>query len=111
MPEKAVYSLTAKGEEEFERLMFEISAKSVNIYLDFNAVIVNLSSLSPDKQQMCITEIEANIKQLKAYQESNLLEKEHRSDIPATGKAVLQQQFMLTQAIEDFFLYCFGFRD
>ena len=101
MPEKAVYSLTAKGEEEFERLMFEISAKSVNIFLDFNAVIVNLSSLSLDKQHMCLAEIEANIRQLKAYQVSNLLEKENRPDIPATGKAVLQQQFMLTQAIED----------
>ena len=101
MPEKAVYSLTSKGEEEFERLMLEISTKSVNIYLDFNAVIVNLSSLSPDKQQICLSGIETNIKQLKACQEINLLEKENMPDIPETGKAVLQQQFMLTQAIEN----------
>ena len=46
MPEKAVYSLTRQGEQEFEKLMLEIAAKSINIYLDFNAVIVNLDSLS-----------------------------------------------------------------
>ena len=101
MPEKAVYSLTDEGEKEFEKLMFQIAAKSVNIYLDFNAVIVNLDSLPPEKQKICLTEIENNVKQLKAYQEENLREKENRSDIPETGKAVLQQQFLLTQAIEN----------
>ena len=30
-----------------------------------------------------------------------MLEKENRADIPETGKAVLRQQLMLTQAIED----------
>ena len=39
MPEKAVYSLTEAGESEFQRLMFEISSKPINIFLDFNAVI------------------------------------------------------------------------
>lgn len=101
MPEKAVYSLTDEGEKKFEKLMFEISAKSVNIYLDFNAAIVNLDSLPPEKQQICLTEIESNVKQLKTYQEENLRAKENRSDIPETGKAVLQQQFLLTQAIEN----------
>ena len=47
MPEKVIYSLTDAGEAEFERLMFEISEKPINIFLDFNAVIVNLDSLPP----------------------------------------------------------------
>ncbi|MBD5520307.1 MAG: PadR family transcriptional regulator [Lachnospiraceae bacterium] len=101
MPEKAVYSLTDKGEIEFEKLMFEIASKSVNIYLDFNAVIVNLDSLSPANQKICLTEIEKNVKLLKSYQEENLLKKENIPDIPKTGKAVLQQQYILTQAIEN----------
>ncbi len=101
MPEKAVYSLTDKGEKEFEKLMFEIASKSVNIYLDFNAVIVNLDSLSPENQKICLTEIEKNVKLLKSYQEENLLKKENIPDIPKTGKAVLQQQYILTQAIEN----------
>ena len=45
MPEKAVYSLTVAGEKEFEKLMLEISCKPINIFLDFNAVIVNLESM------------------------------------------------------------------
>lgn len=32
MPEKAIYSLTEAGEAEFERLMFEISGKPINIF-------------------------------------------------------------------------------
>ena len=54
MPEKVIYSLTDAGEAEFERLMFEISEKPINIFLDFNAVIVNLDSLPPEKQKSCI---------------------------------------------------------
>ena len=50
MPEKAIYSLTEAGEAEFERLMFEISGKPINIFLDFNAVIVNLDSLPPENK-------------------------------------------------------------
>lgn len=101
MPEKAVYALTDKGEKEFERLMLEISAKSVNIYLDFNAVIVNLDSLSPQDQKTCVENIEKNIKHLKAYLVENMNEKENMPNIPETGKAVMRQQFLLIQALED----------
>ena len=34
MPEKAVYSLTEAGEKEFERLMLEIAAQPIHIFLD-----------------------------------------------------------------------------
>lgn len=33
------------GKEEFEKRMFEISCKPINIFLNFNAVIVNLESM------------------------------------------------------------------
>ena len=62
MPEKAVYSLTEAGEKEFESLMLGISAQPVNIFLDFNAVIVNLHSLSPDKQQQCLKQYQSERK-------------------------------------------------
>ena len=39
---RQVYSLTEKGKQQFETLMLEISCKPINIFLDFNAVIVNL---------------------------------------------------------------------
>ncbi|MBD5549464.1 MAG: PadR family transcriptional regulator [Lachnospiraceae bacterium] len=100
MPEKAVYSLTDTGKKEFERLMLEISAKPIHIFLDFNAVIVNLDSLPPEIQQSCVTDIERNIKTLKTYLEENIHEKENIPEIPETGMAVLQQQYVLVEAIE-----------
>ena len=65
MPEKAIYSLTEAGEKQLENLMLEISAKPIQIFLDFNAVIVNLDALSPENQIKCLTDIEANVKALK----------------------------------------------
>ena len=45
MPEKVIYSLTDSGEQQFEKLMMEIASKPIQIFLDFNAVIVNLDSI------------------------------------------------------------------
>ncbi|WP_343250917.1 PadR family transcriptional regulator [Diplocloster hominis] len=100
MPEKAVYSLTDAGEKEFEKLMVQISAQPIRFFLDFNAVIVNLAGLSPEGQKSCVKSIEENVKILKAYLEENIREKENLPGIPPTGMAVLQQQLILTQAIE-----------
>lgn len=101
MPEKAVYTLTDAGKEEFEKLMIEISCKPINIFLDFNAVIVNLESMTQERQRECLDNIEGNINVLKTYLEENIALKENAPDIPATGMAVLHQQFLLVQAIEE----------
>lgn len=100
MPEKAVYSLTEAGEKEFERLMFEIAANPIRIFLDFNAVIVNLDSLPLETQKQCVARIEGNVKTLKSYLEENIHDKENIPEIPETGMAVLRQQFVLVEAIE-----------
>lgn len=104
MPEKAVYSLTDAGKEEFEKLMLEISCKPINIFLDFNAVIVNLESMSKENQKECLDNIESNMNVLKAYLEENITLKENAPDIPITGMAVLKQQFLLAQAIEEWII-------
>lgn len=100
MPEKAVYSLTDSGEQEFERLMQELSAQPIRIFLDFNAVIVNLDSLPAEKQSDCIASIERNVMELKSYLEENLREKEDAPEVPKIGLAVLRQQYALVQSIE-----------
>lgn len=100
MPEKTIYSLTESGDQEFERLMLSISQKPIRIFLDLNAVIVNLDSLPPEQQEECLRNIEQNIAVLKSYLEENLLEKEHLKEIPETAKAVLRQQLVLAQTIE-----------
>ena len=101
MPEKAVYSLTDAGKEEFEKLMIEISCKPINIFLDFNAVIVNLESMSKESQKECLDNIESRMKVLKTYLEENIALKENAPDIPITGMAVLRQQLLLAQTIEE----------
>lgn len=100
MPEKAVYSLTELGRMEFEKLMLEISKRPVHIFLDFNAVIVNLDSLPEEDQRICLNNIEQNILVMKSYLEDNIQSKESKPDIPDSGKAVLQQQYILAEAIE-----------
>lgn len=100
MPEKAVYSLTENGEIEFEKLMHEISKKPIHMFLDFNAVIVNLESMPKEEQKECLNEIEMNINILLNYLEENQKLKEKAEDVPATGMEVLRQQILLAQAIK-----------
>ena len=100
MAEKAVYSLTDAGERKFEALMLEIAGEPIRIFLDFNAVIVNLTSLSRENQELCLNRIEDNVKTLKMYLEDNISMKENVPEIPGTGMAVLKQQLILAQAIE-----------
>lgn len=100
MAEKAVYSLTDAGENEFQKLALEISAMPIRFFLDFNAVIVNLYSLPPEERALCLTNIENGVKMLKAFLEENMNKKENIPEIPETGMAVLQQQFILAEAIE-----------
>ncbi len=82
-------------------LILEISCKPINKFLDFNVVIVNLESMEKEQQRECLDNIESNINVLKSYLEENIAMKENAPDIPATGMAVLQQQFLLVQAIEE----------
>lgn len=101
MPQKAIYSLTEKGKTEFEKLMTEISAEPINIFLDFNAVIVNLKSLDKEKRKACLDNIEKNIEAFKAKLEENLSLKENNMNISKTGMAVLKQQYILAKALEE----------
>lgn len=100
MPEKAVYTLTETGNQQFEKLMMEISNQPINIFLDFNAVIVNLDNLSEENRKSCLDNIEYNVKTLKSYLEENRNLKKNIPAIPKTGIAVLEQQYILVQAIE-----------
>ena len=100
LADKAVYSLTEAGDAEFESLMSQISAQPIHIFLDYNAVIVNLSSLSADKQRRCLAKIEGNLQAMKADLQDNLSRKEQLASIPATGMAVLQQQLALVDSLE-----------
>lgn len=100
MPEKAVYSLTQKGKTEFEKLMLGIAARPINIFLDLNAVILNLDSLSFADQKACIGIIEANVNKMKVKLKEDIADSKDSDEIPETGKAVMLQQLLLVEAIE-----------
>lgn len=100
MPEKAIYSLTPAGEAEFERLMLHTADQPVRFYLDLNAVVVNLDSLPPAQQRVCLDRIQTNVSSLTAELEDNLRRKQDLPAIPDTAKAVLRQQLALAQAIQ-----------
>jgi len=100
MAEKAVYSLTEAGEKEFEELMLGIASEPIGIFLDFNAVIVNLDALPPAEQRTCLASIEDNVRALKTDLKENLDKRKKLPQISETGIAVLQQQLLLAQSIE-----------
>lgn len=100
MPEKVLYTLTETGEQTLRKLMLDLSCKPVHFFLDFNAVIVNLDSLSLEEQKKCLENISNQIRILKAYLEENVESKKDNPDIPEAGWAVLQQQVLLAQAVE-----------
>ena len=100
MPEKAVYSLTDAGKREFEALMLEISGKPVYLFLDLNAVIVNIDKLTPELRTRCLERINNGVQALKTYLEENIDLKDDAPGIPETGLAVLRQQYILVQAID-----------
>ena len=104
MPEKAVYSLTDAGQKEFEKLMLDISAEPIHIFLDFNAVIVNLDKLPAESRAVCLARIRDGIAELKQYLNENESKKENAPDVPETGLAVLRQQRVLVDAIETWLL-------
>ncbi len=101
MPEKAVYHLTENGEKEFEKLMFEVSKEPIFMFLDFNAVIVNLNGLPIEQRAECLELIKSNVAELKMTIEKNRAEKNTNAKIPDYAKAVLNQQYLLVLAIEN----------
>ncbi len=103
MPEKTIYSLTESGEEKFLSLMEENADKVVNIFLDFNAVIMNMDLVSDDFKDILLDKIELRLDDLKSILELN---KQEKQNIPIIGKNILQQQYdiaiILREWIEKF---------
>lgn len=97
MPEKTIYSITQKGRLAFKEYMHKFSLAETRIFLDFNAVIINLALLDKDETKKCISGIRESIQNTK--QQIKISMQEHK-DIPFYGRAILEQQFMLLQTLE-----------
>lgn len=97
MPDKSVYTIKEKGNAYFLKLMNEVSKKEVNVFLDFNAVIVNLELVSDSEKREYIKNIKLNIIEHKNILYKNLEERQH---IPSIGKEIFNQQINLIESLE-----------
>lgn len=97
MPEKTIYSITSVGEKKFKELMKKFSLAETRVFLDFNAVIVNLSLLEKDEADECLTNIKNSIHNTKMQIKEQLPTHE---TIPVYGRTILEQQAMLLDGLE-----------
>lgn len=98
MPEKAIYSITESGEKQFLYLMEEIAENMINVFLDFNAVIMNLDLVSDDSKQILLERIGNNIDDLKNVLEFN---QQKKKNIPLVGKTILNQQYEIAVTLKE----------
>lgn len=97
MPEKSIYSITETGEIYFNKLLEKTSRESVSIFLNFNAVIMNLNFVSEEEKVRLLGNIENGIRDLKDTIAANLQKPE---EVPLTGSTILEQQAELAEVLE-----------
>ena len=83
MPDKAVYTITDKGNDYFNKLMNDISNSDVSLYLDFNVIITNLDLVDDEQKQILVSNIKSKILELKELLNER---RSHRQHIPNVGK-------------------------
>lgn len=97
MPEKTMYTITPKGKEVFKELMTKFSQTETRVFLEFNAVIVNLALLDDCSANECIANIKNSIQNTKMQIAEQL---PSHKDIPLFGRTILEQQFLLLETLE-----------
>lgn len=70
MPEKTLYSMNEKGNSYFNELMEESSNHIGNIYLDFNAFLVNVENLPEEKRKEYLKNFKNKAEERRAFVES-----------------------------------------
>jgi DNA-binding PadR family transcriptional regulator len=67
MPEKTLYSLNEKGNSYFNELMEESSKNIGNIYLEFNAFLVNIEHLPEEKRKEYLKNFKEKAEERRAF--------------------------------------------
>lgn len=101
MPDKAINTITEKGEIYFKKLMNDISNVDVNIFLDFNTIIVNLDLVDDEQKSIIVANIKTKIFEKKQLLNEKYLQREH---IPDVGKAIFRQQIALINSLEEWII-------
>lgn len=97
MPEKTLYTLTGEGERVFKQLMSKFSSAETRVFLDFNAVVVNLGLVEEGFADECITNMKSSIQNTKMQIMEQL--PKHK-DIPFYGRTIMEQQLLLLETLE-----------
>lgn len=97
MPEKTLYTITPRGKETVKELMTQFSLAETRVFLDFNAVLVNLALADEPFAKECIGNIKNSIQHTKQQIMEQL---PTHKDIPIFGRTILEQQFMLLETLE-----------
>ena len=97
MPDKAIYTITNKGNDYFNKLMNDISNSDVSLYLDFNVIITNLDLVDDEQKQILVSNIKSKILELKELLNER---RSHRQHIPNVGKRMFKQQLALVETLE-----------
>lgn len=96
-PDKAIYTITNKGNDYFNKLMNDISNSDVSLYLDFNVIITNLDLVDDEQKQILVSNIKSKILELKELLNER---RSHRQHIPNVGKQMFKQQLALVETLE-----------
>lgn len=70
MPEKTLYSMNEKGKLYFNELMEESSKNIGNIYLEFNAFLVNIENIPKAKRKEYLENFKSKAEERRAFVES-----------------------------------------
>lgn len=98
MPDKTIYEITEKGNDYFNQLMEECSKNEINLFLDFNTIIVNLDLVDNERKTIYVKNIKNRINELKASLTEKSIQRQH---IPFVGKSIFEQQIALVNVLEE----------
>ncbi|MHC1722190.1 MAG: PadR family transcriptional regulator [Aminipila sp.] len=70
MPEKTLYSMNEKGKLYFNELMEESSKNIGNIFLEFNAFLVNIENVPEEKRKEYLKNFKTKAEERRAFVES-----------------------------------------
>ena len=93
----SMYTITPEGKEIFKELITKFSLAETRVFLDFNAVIVNMALLDESSANECIANIKNSIQSTKMQIAEQL---PLHKDIPLFGRTILEQQFLLLETLE-----------
>lgn len=80
------------------KLIEKASKQPINIFLDLNAIILNLENQAKEFQRKIIDNISMSVRDLKQLIETN---KSEKVAIPPSGQCILDQQLLLVTTLEE----------